>query len=455
VFLCAVVTEPPPDRVSAGEAGSHADTWADNTGADDTWADRSGRHQAALAAALHNLAIQQGITGRHQEALASAEESVAILRELTAPQPAGSPGVPQQRTAQPAEGGVTRVMALGFRRVLVLRVARLTYRSTRWPGLAVATASATLAGSWPLGLELVLYLTARRYALLTADAVSWVAALTVVNTAALVATWRSWSILDRAGPSIDDLLIRSSGRDRLVRWLTKTLGLWRQILFSVLAMVGACALLALAQPAIEDALEIGPVSYVAVAWTAYIAANDAYWLIVVARLGRRILRLRDLNLVWHSPASTPGIVQLSSAYTFGTTIILFLAIGVEVLALRVSAYGDSAVLRSVAITFPVVAALAALIFGILPHRWLYLAVRDARREVLRQLASSSGTTPVTAAEIPRAQGKISLYSTVESSPGLPFSTATMVQYTAAVIGTLVGTLLVILLGGGLGGGQSS
>jgi hypothetical protein len=407
--------------------------------------------RASLAAALQNLAAHQGAAGRSADALASAEEAVAILRELADASQAAyraaatAIAVPTQRAATRPE--LTEVLTTGFHRVLTLRLARLAYRPRRWPGVVVGAASASIAASWPLLLELVLYFTARRYALVSLEAIGWVVATVLVNIAALVVTWRSWAMLHEAGPSVDELLASSTGRARLAGWLAAQLGGWRQLAVSLLAAGGACAMLGLAQSAIQAQLEIGPVSYVAVAWTAFIGGNDAYWLIAVSRLGRRILRRRDLALVWHSPASTPGIVRLSTGYTFGTAAILLLAIGIELLALQVSRYGDSVVLRTASITFPVLAAAAALIFGVLPHWWLYQAVRDARREVLRHLCPPVAVPPATPAEIAEAQARVSLYSMVESSPGLPFSTGSMVQYTAAVVSTLVGTLVVILLGG--------
>jgi hypothetical protein len=438
------------------------------------------RSQTALAAAMNTLAIQLRAAGRTADALAAAQEAVALLRDLadtparsspqTAPDGGGANGAgprsepgdqpvfgerpaPSQSGARsPASGqamvrehSVARCVAAGFSRVPIVRLARLGRRSHHWPGLAQATLAALPAAVWPLVLELVLYVFARRYALVTADAISWVIALVIVNLGALVGARRSWSILDEASASVDDLLVRSSGRDRLTRWLWRVLGRWRQILFSLLVAAAAAVLLGYARPAIEGQLELGLVSFVSVAWTGFIAGDATYCVVVMSRFGRRLLRLRDLSLVWHSPASTPGIAQLSSGYTYGTSAILVIAIAVEVLALKVSMYGDSVVLNTISITFPVAAALAALIFGVLPHWWLYRVVRDARREVLRRL-SPPAALPSTAAQVADAQAKISLYRLVESSPGLPFSTASMVQYSAAVISTLIGTVLAILLG---------
>jgi hypothetical protein len=419
VLLCAVVYEPAPET-------------------------RRPETLAALAAALNSLAFSQSA------AVAAAEEAVAILHELAVPRSPEAPALPRQPAGEPEQGpehSIARSAATGFGRIPALRLARLGRRSTRWPGPIRAALAALPAGSWPLVLELGLYLFARPYALVTVDAMSWVAALAVINISVLAVVRRIWSMMHRAGPSIDELVARSARRDQLTKWLWRSLGPGRQILLSLLMAAGASTLLALAEPAISDQLEIGPVSYVAVAWTAFIAGNAAYLVLVMAGLGYRLLRLRDLNLVWHSPASTPGIAQLSSTYTYGTGAILILAIAVEILALRVSTYGDSVVLNTVSIVLPVAAAVVALSFGVLPHWWLYLAVRDARREALSQL-SRPGPVPHTPAGIAEAQARISLYRMVESSPGLPFSTGSMVQYAAAVISTLVGTVLAIVLGRG-------
>ena len=154
--------------------------------------------RAALAAALNNLAVQQGAAGRPAEAVASAEEAVAILRELAeagrGPLRGGAAtaleDLPRQHgpsqyggDAQASTGGITRSLTAASDRALVLRIARIVGLSTRWPGFVVATASAALAASWPLVLELVLFFAAREYALVTVDAVAWVVALAVVNIA--------------------------------------------------------------------------------------------------------------------------------------------------------------------------------------------------------------------------------------------------------------------------------
>jgi hypothetical protein len=91
---------------------------------------------------------------------------------------------------------------------------------------------------------------------------------------------------------------------------------------------------------------------------------------------------------------------------------------------------------------PVFASAGALLAGILPHAWLYLAVRDARRSALDRLRPLiDNEPPGTEEKVERLHERIELYRLVETSPGLPFNAASMVQYAAAVLGTLLAFVL--------------
>lgn len=344
---------------------------------------------------------------------------------------------------QAAQNTMASLIESGFTRALAVRTARMGWDWAKWPrSLPAMVASAALGAAWPVLLELVLLATYGRYALHTMRAVSWVLALSLLDLVALLCAWRTWVLLSRAGTSLDELIGNSAARDRLTRSFAGTFSRPRQITVSVICVVAGCLLLRLVQSSIENELEMGPMSYVAVGWTAALAGNCAYWLVVIPELARRILRQPDVTLIWHSPASTPGIVHLSSGFGFCTLSALGVAVGLDVLALRASRYGDSEVLAVLSATFPVIAGLAALTVGILPHWWLYLTVRDARRRALATLRPLTGdAAPITAEQVARAHAQVELYRLVETSPGLPFSTASMVQYAAAVLGTLVAFFL--------------
>jgi hypothetical protein len=227
-----------------------------------------------------------------------------------------------------------------------------------------------------------------------------------------------------------------------MRWFNDYLSVGRQLVVSSLFAVVACVLLRMTHPSIVGQLEMGLMSYVAVAWTGVVGANCAYWIIVLSDLARRILRMKDLRLVWHSPASTAGLALLSGAFGFTTLATLVAMAGVEVLALGASTYGDSPVLSALTTVIPIIAGCLSLAAGIMPHWWLYRAVRDARRASLAVLLPFTGDDPLTSVDSAQpARSTVDLYRLVETSPGLPFSTGAIVQYAAAVLGTLVAYFL--------------
>jgi hypothetical protein len=331
----------------------------------------------------------------------------------------------------------------GYSRVLAVRMARGGRSQAPWPqNVLLGLRSAAPAALIPALFELSLRFGYPSLALHSLRAISWVAALTVVDLLGLLCAWRGWSLFARSAPSVDDLMAKSAAREEISSWLAKAMSWRRQGLLSVLFGLIACLLLRIAEPEIRTQLEINFPSYVAVAWTGMIGGNCVYWLVALSDLVRRILRLPDLSLIWHSPASTPAIAQLSGGFAFMTMATLAAFVCVEVLAVRSAAYGQSNVLTSLTTVIPVLAGVGALVVGILPHWWLYSAVRDGRRAALRALLPLAGDrVPTTTEQAALVRDNVSLYREVETSPSLPFSTAAMVQYAAAVLGTLVAFLL--------------
>lgn len=336
---------------------------------------------------------------------------------------------------------MTTVINAGFAKVL-------TVRATRWgrgrtpPRFRNAVRSACLVASLPLLLELGFVAIVPGAALHTVRAVTWVVAMSGLDLFAIMLGWRTWTLLGRAGPKIDDLLENAGDRVVLATWFRGALSVGRQLVCSAASAVGACVLLRLTAPAIAQNLEIGPVSYCAVALTGLIAGNCLYWLVVMSEFSRRLLRRPGLAVVWHSPASTPGLSLLSDAFASLTVAVLVAFLAAEILTLHALSYGHSTVLTVISNIMPVLAGVGALIAGILPHIWLYLAVRDARRSALDKLRPLiDNEPPVTGENAEQLHARIELYRLVETSPGLPFNAASMVQYAAAVLGTLLAFFL--------------
>jgi hypothetical protein len=200
--------------------------------------------------------------------------------------------------------------------------------------------------------------------------------------------------------------------------------------------------LILVTPALRGHLDTSAVSYVAVGWLGAIVGDGLYWLIVLVLLSFRTLRCAGLELVWHSPASTPGLVLLSEGYRLATIFTTGNALISETLALLVP--GDkSAMLAALRVGIPIAAVAAAIAAGVLPHLVLFHFVRDARQRVLRELIDLVGPVPANRTGASRAEPRVSLYRLVEASPGLPFSTAAILAYATTLLGSLVAFLLAL------------
>jgi hypothetical protein len=331
----------------------------------------------------------------------------------------------------------------GFDRVLVLIFARLAWRWRRWPKSMVGViSSAALAASWPLVLELILLLLMPGVALHTRRAITWLVAISALDTLEMLCAWRAWDLWIKAIPSMDDLISGCTGIDRILQWYTKMLSTPRQLAVSIAFAASGDVFLWAISPVIRPHLEIGLVSYLSVAWTCAVGANGIYWLIINPELTRRILSLDNLHMIWHSPANTPAIIKLSRGYGFITIVVLGASLSTEFLAFQLSSYRKDSLLSALTIFVPVLAGVLALIVGLAPHLWLYVVVRNVRNKALLAVERLIGERPPgTRRTAEQIRGHIELYRLIEQSPGLPFSTVAMVQYAAAVLGSLVAYFL--------------
>lgn len=331
----------------------------------------------------------------------------------------------------------------GFERVLLLLVARLGWRFRWWPkSVTGAFCSALLAASWLLVLELLLLRTVPGAALHTRLAILWLVAVSALDALTMLCAWRTWDLWVKAAPSMDELSYGCDNKENILQWYAKTLAITPQLIASAAFAACGTIFLFLVSHTLSKKLEVTPLSYLGVAWTCALGANAIYWLIVNPEMTRRILRLQRLHLIWHSPASTPAIIKLSRGYGFCTSAVLVAALSTEFLALQISSYGTDGLLSALTIFVPSLTGAIALFVGLAPHFWLYGAVRNARQVTLSRLEVLIGKEPPStrkAAE--RVHQHVELYRLVERSPGLPFSTAAMVQYAAAVLGSLVAYFL--------------
>jgi hypothetical protein len=90
--------------------------------------------------------------------------------------------------------------------------------------------------------------------------------------------------------------------------------------------------------------------------------------------------------------------------------------------------------------------------GVVSQGWIYTVIRRFRLRLMDELAAAEGFTlsgdvPADVAALaggrPGVAERLSVYDVIAAAPGLPFGTATVVQYLAAVAGSVVGFLLPI------------
>lgn len=180
-----------------------------------------------------------------------------------------------------------------------------------------------------------------------------------------------------------------------------------------------------------------------VTWTGLILGNDSYWLLVPPWLVIKLRSCRELAFRWNDPARTPGIRTFSEGYAYSAMFLALGAAGVTLPGLLgYDLFGPSLpYLYGLLLTL-------SLWVGVATQATIYSMVRRFRLAVLDELASNrrfllTEKESITLVDQLRGDPSVALtvYGSIAASPGLPYGTALVVQYLAAVIGSVVGFLL--------------
>jgi hypothetical protein len=174
-------------------------------------------------------------------------------------------------------------------------------------------------------------------------------------------------------------------------------------------------------------------------------ANVSYWLVVPPLLVIRLRSSRELRLRWNDPAHTSGIRTLSEGYAFPAVFLALAAFAVTLPGAL-----DHPLFGSFLPYLYIWLLVLSLWVGIATQLSLYAIVRRYRIRVLDSLASAGGlllaenqaaTLPTLIEGNDQLASTLSVYASVAASEGLPYGTALVVQYVAAVVGSVVGFLL--------------
>ncbi|MBL7628690.1 hypothetical protein I7412_16335 [Frankia sp. CN6] len=294
------------------------------------------------------------------------------------------------------------------------------------PGLiAVAVSVTAIGGAWDLsGEDLLLF-----------------ALLGTVNGGMLGAASLAWTFPLRRLGTIDDLIRESAHRDRIVSPVLRGYGFWQASLPIAAAVIPFIVLLMRGD---FDARNIAITANLA--WSMLFLGNVSYWLIVPPIMAILMRKCTDLSLRWNDPARTPGIRTLSEGYAYSA---IFLALGAFAVTLP-GLFGGSPLLGSY---LPYLYGLLlglSLWVGAFTQFMLFTITRRFRLRMMDTLAGNDAylLSEVRATEIfekvrasENAPSTRAAYDMFAGAPSLPYGTGLIVQYAAAIFGSVVGFLL--------------
>lgn len=163
-----------------------------------------------------------------------------------------------------------------------------------------------------------------------------------------------------------------------------------------------------------------------------------YWLYVLPTIARKLHGSRHLRLRSHDPAGTPAI----RAFANGSALAAFFLMAGVVTVLALTFWGPRLfAIPPLEILITVVFTIYAVLgfrVGPYTYMWLYAIITREKAENLGMI--SRWIPPVSKMHEEyneKAIEWVNLYQTLSSVPHLPFSTAALVQYIAALLGAVV------------------
>ena len=269
--------------------------------------------------------------------------------------------------------------------------------------------------------------------------------LGTINAGAFASAALAWGYALKRAHTVDDLLRPCRTRDRVVGVIGRAVDHKRQAPLPLLLALLPWLISAVA----GDYAKPGALAFVLllinISWTLALTANDTYWLLVPPLIAIRIRACRDIRLRWNDPAYTEGIRTLSEGFAFPA---IFLALGA--LAVTIPSLTHHAIFGAYLPYLFAWLLIASLWNGVLTQLCLYSVIRRFKLRVLDEIAAESSLLlPLDrATELRRHLGaktqladRLSVYSMVSSAPALPLGTGTIVQYVAALMGSVVGFIL--------------
>jgi hypothetical protein len=303
---------------------------------------------------------------------------------------------------------------------------------------------AILSGSWPLILNGVLDLTYGRFALHTGEAWLWLTIFAVTQAGALLAGRILWGRLIRDMPIIVEMLPGEAADHKLAEWIRSWCALPLQAVAGLAVSGLGAFVLWLASAAVGRHLELGPVSYISVAWTSFMGGLALYVFVMATLITLEIQFCGPLVLDPWDPSSTPGLRTLSRGYIYCVSVVIVIAAGLEVVATRVPGYQGSHALGVFVVGFPIFTVLCGIFVGLVPHLAISHMTYLGKMKTADLIDKAIGDIN---ASMNKDHGRVAtlvwLRSQVSSTPGLPMRAPWLVPLAAALIGPLVAFILTL------------
>ena len=342
--------------------------------------------------------------------------------------------VPQQYSPEAALGPFTIEWRRGYRRIPAVYIVRQLQARSRprqcWPIYLV------LISEWPLALNLALYLVHPQWAAVRGRAMLWIAGFGLTVALMLLSAMVAWTFPGERGQLFDQIIASSPQQLDVTKWLARFMSYRRQLLIPIAGAVSGPIFLYFIRHEIERTIALAFPSYLLVSWTSFVGGNVAYWLWVAPGLAKQLHRCQNINLRWQDPAATPGIRLMADGYGIAAMFLLAGTIAISGLGFWLPKVLNAPGEVYLLFAFFGIAVCTSIRVTVVPMTWVWIMVTKRKRaamSIIDQKLPDLGAPDAKSAAIEKW---ITIYQAVSNAPALPFSTGAMVQYGAAMAGSI-------------------
>jgi hypothetical protein len=341
-----------------------------------------------------------------------------------------------ERNPPPPIGPIAVAFKRGYTYVYSVALAdRITF-GLRSHGLGLySPALLLLISAWPCYVNAILLFAAPTLAVESATSWLLLVSLSALSAIMLLAAFTAWTYGYARSRDFDALITASPDRERFIHWFNTKLAHKRQAVAPIVAVLSSLLFLDFETPQLSTRFDIGVASYLCLGWTAFFGGNVMYWLYVMPAGVRLIYRSRELNVRWYDPASTPAFRGLAEGFGLSAIFLLAGVAVVTVLSFWTPHLFTIAPMRFLLSVLFITFSVLSFRVGIYVYIWLYAIIRRAKLKTL-DIIERHVTEPAGDHGIEDIREWLSLYRDVSAAPHLPFSTAAVVQYFAALLGTV-------------------